>query len=225
MSILDWHNAQHSGHILTIEDPVEKKIAPRKSIVTQREVGYDVLTSADGVREALRMSPDVLLTSAIHDAATAEQVIRAGESGALMIATTHGKSVTGVLRKILSHTGPDADALRSVLAGNLVAVVRQALVPAKTGDRYIMVADVLLNAGRVAALIERGDWLGLDGAMSGDRSLESDDWMAMNNRLADLVRRGEVDAGEALRETSDIPGLKRQLAREGGARRAPGAAP
>jgi twitching motility protein PilT len=212
MSLLDWHNGSHSGHIVTIEDPIEKRLPPRKAIVTQREVGHDVLTVADGLRDALRMCPDVLLASEIADAASAEQAIRAGESGALMIATTHGKSCAGALRKILSHTGPDAEVLRPVLAGSLVAVVRQALVPAKGGNRYFMVADVLLNAGRVTPLIQRGDWVALDGVTSDDGRPVPDEWMPMNTRLAELVKRGEVDAGEAMRETSDIPDLRRRLA-------------
>ena len=215
MSILDWHNAQHSGHILTIEDPVEKKIAPRKSIVTQREVGYDVLSFADGMREALRMSPDVLLTSEIRDAETAEQAIQGGESGSLMIATTHGKSVTGTMRKILSYTGTSADVMRSVLAGNLIAVIRQALVPSKDGKRYLMAADVLFNTGKVTQYIERGDWIGLESAIREDNRLGASEWVPMNNRLVELVRRGEIEAGEAMRETSDIPTLKRKLAAAG----------
>ena len=215
MSILDWHNAQHSGHILTIEDPVEKKIAPRKSIVTQREVGYDVLSFADGMREALRMSPDVLLTSEIRDAETAEQAIQGGESGSLMIATTHGKSVTGTMRKILSYTGTSADVMRSVLAGNLIAVVRQALVPSKDGKRYLMAADVLFNTGKVTQFIERGDWIGLESAIREDSRLGASEWVPMNNRLVELVRRGEIEASEAMRETSDIPTLKRKLAAAG----------
>src|SRR5471032_476392 len=215
MSILDWHNAQHSGHILTIEDPVEKKIAPRKSIVTQREVGYDVLSFADGMREALRMSPDVLLTSEIRDAETAEQAIQGGESGSLMIATTHGKSVTGTMRKILSYTGTSADVMRSVLAGNLIAVVRQALVPSKDGKRYLMAADVLFNTGKVTQFIERGDWIGLEGAIREDNRLGASEWVPMNNRLVELVRRGEIESSEAMRETSDIPSLKKKLAAAG----------
>lgn len=215
MSILDWHNAQHSGHILTIEDPVEKKIAPRKSIVTQREVGYDVLSFADGMREALRMSPDVLLTSEIRDAETAEQAIQGGESGSLMIATTHGKSVTGTMRKILSYTGTSADVMRSVLAGNLIAVVRQALVPSKDGKRYLMAADVLFNAGKVTQFIEKGDWIGLESAIREDNRLGASEWVPMNNRLVELVKRGEIEASEAMRETSDIPSLKKKLAAAG----------
>lgn len=210
MSILDWHNTRHSGHIVTIEDPVEVKLLPKKSIVTQREVGYDVISFADGMREALRMSPDVMLTSEIRDAETAEQAIQGGESGSLMLATMHGKSVAGTLRKILSYTGANASVMRSVLAGSLLAVIRQALVPSIKGDRYFMTADVIFNTGSVTRLIESGDWVGLEAAIR-EEKLPASEYIGMNLRLAELVKRGEIDAAEALRETSDIPGLRRRL--------------
>lgn len=208
MSVLDWHNTHHAGHILTLEDPVEKRLLSRKSIVTQREIGHDVSCMADGLREALRMSTDVLFASEIRDADTAAQAIRAGESGALMIATLQGRSATGALRQLLGHadTGP----LAPVLAGNLIAVVRQALVPARDGGRYLMAADVLFNTGPVTHALERGDWATVDATLRGDR-IAPEHGIGMNDRLVDLVRRGEIEAAEALRATSDIPSLKKRL--------------
>jgi twitching motility protein PilT len=211
MSVLDWHNARHSGHLLTVEDPVEKKLIPRKAVVTQQEVGVGMPSFAEGLRAALRMSPDILYASDIADADTAMQAIQAGESGSLMIAGMSGRSATGALRKILGQLGPGAEAMRPVLAGNLVAVVRQALVPARAGDRYFLAADVLYNTGRVTSFIEKGDWLGLEYALRQDHGLGTGEWSPMNTRLAELVERGEVDAAEAMRETSDIPSLRRRL--------------
>lgn len=210
MSILDHHNRTHSGHIVTIEDPVELKLTPQRCMVTQREVGYDVTSFAEGMRDSLRMSPDVMLTSEIRDSETAEVVIQGGESGSLMLATMHGRTTTGTLRKILSYTGSNAVVLRSVLAGSLIGVVRQALVPSVKGDRYLLAADVLFNTGKVTQFIESGDWIGLEAAIRDDK-LGASEFISMNVRLADLVRQGEVDAAEAMRETSDMPGLKRRL--------------
>jgi len=105
--------------------------------------------------------------------------------------------------------------MRSVLAGNLIAVIRQALVPSKDGKRYLMAADVLFNTGKVTQFIERGDWIGLESAIREDNRLGASEWVPMNNRLVELVRRGEIEASEAMRETSDIPTLKRKLAAAG----------
>lgn len=210
MSILDHHNRTHSGHIVTIEDPVELKLAPARCMVTQREVGYDVASFADGMRDSLRMSPDVMLTSEIRDSETAEVVIQGGESGSLMLATMHGRTCPGTLRKILSYTGANAMVLRSVLAGSLISVIRQALVPSIKGDRYLLAADVLFNTGKVTQFIESGDWIGLESAIR-EEKLGASEFISMNTRLADLVRQGEIEPIEAMRETSDIPGLKRRL--------------
>jgi twitching motility protein PilT len=95
MSVLEHHNQTHSGHIVTIEDPVEVRLEPKRCMVTQREVGFDVTSFADGMRDSLRMSPDVMLTSEIRDSETAEVVIQGGESGSLMLATMHGRTTTG----------------------------------------------------------------------------------------------------------------------------------
>jgi twitching motility protein PilT len=210
MSVLDHHNRTHSGHIVTIEDPVEVRLAPLRCMVTQREVGVDVTSFAEGMRDSLRMSPDVMLTSEIRDAETAEVVIQGGESGSLMLATMHGRTTSGTLRKILSYTGSSAVVLRSVLAGSLIGVVRQALIPSITGDRYLLAADVLFNQGRVTQYIEEGDWIGLENAIRTEK-LGASEYISMNARLAELIKQGEISSAEALRETSDLPGLKRRL--------------
>lgn len=212
MSILDWHNSRHPGHIVTIEDPVENRIRPNKCIVTQREVGLDVVGFAEGMREALRLSPDVMLTSEIRDAETAEQAIQGGESGCLMLATMHGRSTVGTLRKIVSYTGSHAPAMRSVLAGSLVAMVRQALIPSVKGDRYHMAADVLFNAGKASQAIESGEWSALEHAIR-DEKLGPHEYISMNARIVELIKRGDVDASAAMRATSDPVGLRRKLSR------------
>jgi twitching motility protein PilT len=210
MSVLDHHNRTHSGHIVTIEDPVEVRLEPICCMVTQREVGLDVSSFAEGMRDSLRMSPDVMLTSEIRDSETAEVVIQGGESGSLMLATMHGRTTSGTLRKILSYTGSSAVVLRSVLAGSLIGVVRQALIPSIQGDRYLLAADVLFNQGRVTQYIEEGDWIGLENAIRQEK-LGASEFISMNTRLAELVKQGEINMAEALRETSDLPGLKRRL--------------
>ncbi len=210
MSVLDHHNRTHSGHIVTIEDPVEVRLPPLRCMVTQREVGLDVTSFAEGMRDSLRMSPDVMLTSEIRDAETAEVVIQGGESGSLMLATMHGRTTSGTLRKILSYTGSSAVVLRSVLAGSLIGVVRQALIPSITGERYLLAADVLFNQGRVTQYIEEGDWIGLENAIRTEK-LGASEYISMNTRLAELIKQGEISSAEALRETPDLPGLKRRL--------------
>ncbi len=130
----------------------------------QREVGFDVATFGDGLRDALRQAPDCILASEIRDRETAEAAIYGGEAGALMIVTTHGTSIAGTLRKMVALTGDGAStAMRGVLAGSLIGVVRQELVPCKDESGFIMVCDTLRDTDNVRRALERGDWHALEG--------------------------------------------------------------
>lgn len=161
-SILDWINHNGSGHIVTVEDPIEYPLTGQGCVFTQREVGVDVESFGAGLRDALRQCPDVILAGEMRDRDTAETAILGGESGALMIVTTHGSSIVGTLRKILALTGEQSGAMRSVLAGSLLAVIRQELVPLRDGGGYAMMSDTLHGTRTVQQLIENGEWAALD---------------------------------------------------------------
>ena len=164
LSILEWLNHHSSGHIVTVEDPIEYIMEPVHCAFTQREVGFDVATFGDGLRDALRQAPDCILASEIRDRETAEAAIYGGEAGALMIVTTHGTSIVGTLRKMVALTGDGAStAMRGVLAGSLIGVVRQELVPCKDESGFIMVCDTLRDTDNVRRALERGDWHALEG--------------------------------------------------------------
>ncbi|MFN7695738.1 MAG: type IV pilus twitching motility protein PilT [Burkholderiales bacterium] len=212
MSIIDWHNTNRDGHILTIEDPIEYRLERKRCLITQREVGYDVPSFAEGMHEALRMRPDVLLTSEIRDSETTEQAIQGSETGALLIATMHGKTIHGTLRKLMSFAGPNEPALRRLLSGTLEAIICQTLVPGKDGKRFHMAMDVLFCTGQTQQLIEDGKWADLERQIV-QETLPQGEFISMNTRLVDLVARGVVTPTEALRETSNIGGLRAKLGR------------
>lgn len=205
LSLLEYLNQTVCAHAVTIEDPVEYQIKPVKSVFSQREVGIDVGSFAQGLREALRMSPDVLLVGEVRDAETAETAILAGESGALVVITTHGQSASGSLSKLLSLVGDaKAKAMRSVLGGSLLGVVRQELVPTQDGSGYALVNDYLKSTANTRGMIERGEWDELKKLMC---ALRSEDHANMNAQLRDLVVRKVITAEEALRHSSNKAGL------------------
>jgi twitching motility protein PilT len=210
-SILDYYNRNRSGHVVTIEDPIEMALPDIKCLFSQREVGLDVNGFGQGMKEALRQSPDIVMTGEIRDEDTAEASLLMGESGSLVLATTHGRSATGTLRKILSLTGARSGAMSQVLAGSLLAVVRQALVPSLDGKRYHLACDVLFNTGRVGGFIERGDFAGLEQAIRDD-SLATNEFISMNLRIADLVKKGLVSGDAGLRASTSPSALKKRLA-------------
>lgn len=191
LSILEYLNQNTSGHIVTVEDPVEFPMKNKKCVFTQREVGTDVATFGEGLRDAMRMAPDAILAGEVRDKDTAEAAVLGGESGALMLVTTHGRSVTGTLRKILMLAG-DANtvAMRNVLSGCLIGVIRQELLPRKDGKGYQMVHDTLLATEQTRKLLEEGNWGNLDQLSQRD---DAANFSSMRPVVDQLVRDGIVD--------------------------------
>lgn len=210
LSLLEHLNQTISANIVTIEEPIEFEMVRRKSVFSQREVGRDVDSFAQGLEDALRMSPDILLVGEVRDAETAETAVLAGESGALVIITTHGQSATGSLSKLLSLVGDaKSKAMRSVLSGSMLGVVRQELVPLSEGKGgFQLVYDFLRSTPNVRSLVESGQWDELSKLMS---ALRSDHHTNMNAQLLDLVKKGTIEADEALRHSSNKTGLRELL--------------
>ncbi len=137
-------NASRHGNILTIEDPVEFVHDRNLCIINQRELGIDVNSFADGVHDALRFVPDVILIGEIRDAATMKAAVRATESGHLVLASMHAPTATTAIRKMLAYLS-DSQADMQTLAYLLVGVVAQALVRDKTGDGRNHLASEFLD--------------------------------------------------------------------------------
>lgn len=189
LSILDWMNKNRPGHIISIEDPIEYPMKADKCVFTQREVGVDVPSFGEGLRDAMRHSPDAILAGEVRDKDTAEAAVLGGESGALMLVTTHGRSVTGTLRKILTLTGDSTASMREVMAGSLIGVVRQELVPLEDGSNYCMVCDTLHMTDSVRQSVEKGDWAHLD-KLTNNVAIDSPDFVPMSVQIDSLRNQG-----------------------------------
>lgn len=194
LSILNWLNHNRPGHLLTVEDPIEYPLVGDKCVITQREVGVDVSSFGAGLRDAMRLSPDAILAGEVRDKDTAEAAVMGGESGALMIVTTHGSSVTGTMRKILTMTGDNSVAMREVMAGCLIGVVRQELVPVADKSGYLMVCDSLHMTAEVRAFVERGDWSTLD-RMTDNAAMPSPNFVPMSTQLRFLAQKRLIEKG------------------------------
>lgn len=185
-SILQWMNANRSGSIITIEDPIEFPLKNEKCDITQREVGIDVTNFSVGLLDAMRMSPRAMLCGEVREKEAAEFAIQGGESGSLMIVTTHGRSITGALRKILSFSGDQNGALREMLAGSLIGVIRQELMPRADRKGYAMVSETLHPTENVRTLLQKGDWMKLD-HLTQQSAMITDDFIPMTNSLQALL--------------------------------------
>jgi len=194
-SMLEQRNQQLTGHILTIEDPIEFLFSNKKSVVNQREVGRDTQSLQIGLKNALRQAPDAILIGEIRDRETMTAAISYSLSGHLVLSTLHGNNSYHALGRILSFYTPEArPALLADLAAGLRAIVSQRLVRATAGGR-VPAVEVMLNTKLVSELIEQGDFNGVKEAMEkslaeGSQTFEQD--------LARLITQGVITRDEGL---------------------------
>src|SRR5215212_10135006 len=155
-SMIDYRNERKSGHILTLEDPVEFIFQNKKSIVNQREVGTDTKAFEVALKNALRQAPDCILIGEIRDKQTMSMALAYAQSGHLCLATLHANNSYHAMNRIINFYPLETrSSLLLDLAAALQAVISQRLVRTKTGAR-IAAVEVLLNTRHVAELIEKG---------------------------------------------------------------------
>jgi twitching motility protein PilU len=156
-AMIDYRNAEKSGHILTLEDPVEFIFKNRKSIVNQREVGTDTKAFPIALKNALRQAPDVILIGEIRDRDTMSMALQYAQSGHLAMATLHANNSYHAMNRIISfYPLENRPTLLLDLSASLQAVVSQRLVRTKAGTRKVA-AEVLLNTRHISELIEKGE--------------------------------------------------------------------
>jgi len=155
-SMIDYRNTQKTGHIITIEDPIEYFHEHKKSIITQREVGVDTESYYVAMKNALRQRPDVILVGEIRDRDVMEQALTIAETGHLCLATLHTNNSYQAIERIVNLFPKEMVAqVRANLAMNLRAIVSQRLVPS-TKETLVPALEVLLNQGLIKELIETG---------------------------------------------------------------------
>ena len=200
-AMIDRRSESMSGHILTIEDPIEFQFHNKKSIVNQREVGTDTQSMQIALKNALRQAPDVILIGEIRDRETMSAAIAYAQSGHLCLATLHANNSYHALNRILSFYPVEVrPTLLGDLSSSLKAVITQRLVRTVEGGR-IAAAEVLLNTKLVSELIEKGDFSGVRDYMEksmaeGSQTFEED--------LCRLIQSGKISRDEGL-SNADSP--------------------
>ena len=194
-AMLDARNESMTGHILTVEDPVEYQFKNKKSIVNQREIGSDTQSLQTALKNALRQAPDVILIGEIRDRETMSAAIAYAQSGHLCLATLHGNNSYHALNRILSFYPVEVrPTMLGDLASALKAIISQRLVRTTTGDR-VPAAEVMLNTKLVAELVEKGDFSGIREAMEKSMAEGS---QTFEEALAHLILEGKIDRKEGL---------------------------
>ncbi len=152
-AVINHINSTRECHILTIEDPIEILHRDQKADVTQREIGQDTTSFATALRAAMRQDPDVIFVGEIRDFETVSAALQAAETGHFVIATLHTTNVAETVTRIIDFFPPhQAQQVRVALAGALVGVISQRLLPRVGGGRAAAI-EVLVSNGRVRDLI------------------------------------------------------------------------
>ena len=207
-ALIDYRNTNSTGHIVTIEDPVEY-IHPHKGcIVNQREVGMDTLSFADALKNTLRQAPDVILIGEIRDRETMEHALAFAETGHLAISTLHANNANQALDRIINFF-PDErhKQLLSDLSINLQAFVSQRLIPTVDGKRCAAI-EILLNSGRVADLIREGAVTEIKEVM---QKSEGMGMRTFDSALFHLYQDGKISLDEALKNADAANNLRLRI--------------
>jgi twitching motility protein PilU len=199
--MLDYRNQHRSGHILTIEDPIEYTFRHKRSVVNQRQIGTDAVSYEIALRNALRQAPDCLMIGEIRDVETMSAAIAYAQSGHLVLSTLHANNASHALNRIVSfYTPENRRVLLSDLATTLKAVVSQRLIRSSAGGR-VPAVEILLNTTFISELIEQGRLSEIKEAM--EKSLAPGS-QTFERALVELVRSKRVSKEDALAQ-SDSP--------------------
>jgi len=155
-SLIQYRNERHAGHILTIEDPIEFVFSHDKSIIGQREVGFDTLSYKNAMREAMREAPDVVMVGEVRDTETVDAAMGFADTGHLVITTLHATNTTQALDRLLYlFPAEQRERILMDLSLNLRGIVAQRLIPDVHGKR-VLASEVLINTPFVAEVIRKG---------------------------------------------------------------------
>ncbi|MFZ4760040.1 MAG: PilT/PilU family type 4a pilus ATPase [Burkholderiaceae bacterium] len=200
-SLIDHRNQHRSGHILTLEDPIEYTFRHKRSVVNQRQIGTDAVSLEVALRNALRQAPDCLMIGEIRDVESMSAAIAYAQSGHLVLSTLHANNASHALNRIVSfYTPENRRVLLADLATTLRCVISQRLIRAAAGGR-IPAVEILLNTNFVSELIEQGRLSEIKEAMEKSMAPGS---QTFERALVDLVRSKRVSKEDALAQ-SDSP--------------------
>lgn len=194
-SMIDYRNQHKSGHILTIEEPIEFVHEHKQSIVDQRELGLDTLSYSNALKNAMREAPDVILIGEIRDRETMKHAIAYAETGHLCLSTLHSSNANQTLDRIINFFPETAHRQLFVdLADHLQAIVSQRLVPSVDAYR-VPAVELLIRTPYVSDLIRKNDIDSIKEAMKegGQAGMRTFD-----QALLDLYREGRITKENAL---------------------------
>jgi len=205
-AMIDHRNRSSSGHIITVEDPVEFVNQSQQSLVTHRDVGVDTHSWHHALKNTLRQAPDVILIGEIRDPETMEHAIAFAETGHLCLGTLHANSANQTIDRIVNFFPEERRRqLLMDLSGNLRAIVSQRLIRTDDGKRRRAAMEILTNTPIIAEKILKGEFHEIKALMAKSRELgmRTFDWS-----LFELYNEGEISYEEAIRNADSANELR-----------------
>lgn len=214
-AILDHIIEHRPVHVVTLEDPIEYRYSTsRKGSVCQRELGLDVMTYAQGLNDAMRETPDIIVAGEIRDRETIQLALQASETGHLVMATVHATTAIGTMQRVMSAFNlNEQDAIRERLSENLRAIIIQKLLPKKSGKGRIVVLEVMIRNSVIKHFILDPDrWREIPKAMEEGSVLYGS--QAFDQHLQQLVESDQIEYEEALANASYPEDFAMRMGRE-----------
>ena len=211
-AMIDYRNTNSSGHIITVEDPIEFVHQHKKSVITQREIGIDTLSYADALKNTLRQAPDVILVSEIRDTETMESAITFAETGHLCLGTLHANNANQAIERIINFFPQERhEQIYLLLSLNLRSIISQRLVPAIDGKR-VAAFEILLDTPRIKDLILKKQ-IGLlkDTMAKGTQ----EGMLTFDQSLFNLYKEGKISYENALAYADSTNDLRLRIKTEG----------
>jgi twitching motility protein PilT len=212
-TMINYINENFDRHIITMEDPIEYYHKHKKSIVVQREIGVDVPSFSEALRRALRQDPDVMLVGEMRDLATISSAITAAETGHLVFGTLHTSGAASTINRVIDAFPTDQqEQVRVQLAGNLIAVLSQALCPRIDTDGMMAAYEFMYVTPGIQNLIRENKSFRIDseiqtGKKYGMQLLDDNLWMNFN--------AGKISAEEAIDKSKNPGGMVDRMQRAG----------
>ena len=194
-SMIKHRSESVSGHILTIEDPIEFAFSHSKSIVGQREVGLDTKSYSNALREAMREAPDVIMIGEARDEETMKAALSYADTGHLCLTTLHAVNANQTLDRVLSFFGGETnEQVLMDMSLNLRAIISQRLIQSRDGKRVAAI-EILINTPYISELIRKGEFGEIKEVMEKG---SAEGMQTFDQSLYELFKKGKIDLKSAL---------------------------
>lgn len=196
-SMVDLINTNREVNIITIEDPIEVLHQDKKAIISQREVRSDTLDFTAALRGAMRQDPDVIMVGEMRDIETVRAALSAAETGHLVLATLHTVDAQDTINRIIDFFTPhEQSQVRATLSQTLRGIVSQRLVRSAEGNGRTLVAEIMVNHGRIAeAIVDPSSQPPITDLIAEGEYYKM---QTFDQHLFELVREGQVSVDDAV---------------------------